>query len=89
MPRIRRLLLDVLKPNHPSILELARLLTDGVAIQARLTVVEMDDQTQTLQIEVSGEDIDFERLRETIDEFGASLHSIDEVEIENSLDPSG
>ena len=89
MPRIRRLLLDVLKPNHPSVLELARLLTDGVTIQARLTVVEMDDQTQTLQIEVSGEDIDFERLRDTIDEFGASLHSIDEVEIENTVDSSG
>lgn len=82
MTRIRRLVLDVLKPHHPSVLELGRLLAGQGDLQVRLTVAEMDDKTETLQIEISGEDIDFERLREAIDGFGASLHSIDEVEVE-------
>jgi hypothetical protein len=83
MTRIRRLLLDVLKPHHPSILELGKLLAEQGEQRVKLTVLEMDDQTETLQVEITGPDISFERVRETIDAFGASLHSIDEVEVEN------
>ncbi len=82
MTRIRRLVLDVLKPHHPSVLELGRLLAGQGELQVKLTVVEMDDQTETLQVEITGDDIDFERLHGAIDGFGASLHSIDEVEVE-------
>ena len=88
MTRIRRLVLDVLKPHHPSVLELGRLLADQGELQAKLTVTEMDDKTETLQIEITGADIDFERVREAIDGFGASLHSIDEVEVENRPEPA-
>jgi hypothetical protein len=80
--------LDLLKPHHPSVLELGRLLAGQGGLQVRLTVVEMDDQTETLQVEVSGEDIDFEQLREAIDGFGASLHSIDVVEVEGRPEPA-
>ena len=89
MARLKRLLLDVLKPNHPGLLELATSLTEGADIRARLRVLEMDEQTQTLQIEITGTDIDFEQLQTRIEEFGASLHSIDEVEMDNRDDVSG
>ena len=89
MIRIRRLVLDVLKPHHPSVLELGRLLAGQDALQVKLTVVEMDDQTETLQVEVIGDDIDFEQLRKAIDGFGASLHSIDEVEVEGRPESTG
>ena len=88
MTRIRRLVLDVLKPHHPSVLELGRLLAEQGELQVRLTVTEMDDKTETLQIEITGADIDFEQVREVIDGFGASLHSIDLVEVENRPDPA-
>ena len=86
MTRIRRLLLDVLKPHHPSVLELGRLLAEQGELQVKLTVVEMDDQTETLQVEITGADIYFERVQEAIGGFGASLHSIDEVEVENRIE---
>lgn len=83
MTRIRRLVLDVLKPHHPSVLDLGLLLVEQGDVRVKLTVLEIDDQTETLQVEITGADIAFEQLREAIDGFGASLHSIDEVEVEN------
>ena len=84
MIRIKRLNLDVLKPHHPDVLELGRLLAEQGEHRVKLVVKEMDDQTETLQIEIVGPDIDFDGVKTAITEFGASLHSIDEVEVENT-----
>ncbi|HBA34989.1 MAG TPA: hypothetical protein DCZ12_12725, partial [Gammaproteobacteria bacterium] len=46
-----------------------------------LTVLEIDEATQTIQIEVTGDSINFEALQLTINEMGGSLHSIDVVEV--------
>ena len=89
MTRIRRLVLDVLKPHHPGILELGRSLAEPGALQVKLTVLEMDEKTETLQIEINGADIDVDRVRETLKGFGASLHSIDEVEVDSKPDSVG
>lgn len=83
MARIRRLVLDVLKARDPGVLELGARLAEQEGLKVRLTVLEIDDKTETLRIEVSGEAIDFQRLRDSIEDFGASLHSIDEVEVDS------
>jgi hypothetical protein len=44
-------------------------------------MLEMDDATQTLQVVIEGDDIDFANIEEAITGFGASLHSIDEIEV--------
>jgi len=80
MTVVTRLVLDVLKPHHPNILEFSRMLAEQGDYRVQVTVLEMDEQTETLQVEVSGRDIDFERLQAAIEAFGASLHSVDEVE---------
>jgi hypothetical protein len=82
MIRLKRLLLDILKPHQPNVLEFGRLLAEQGRQRIKLTVLEMDDKTETLQVEIVGEDIDFERIKVAITDFGASLHSIDEVEME-------
>ncbi len=82
MTRVRRLVLDVLKAHKPSVLELGSLLAEQAGLHVKLTVREIDDKTETLRIEITGEDIDFQQVRDAIDGFGASLHSIDEVEVE-------
>jgi hypothetical protein len=79
---IRRLVLDILKPHHPSILELSKLLASQGPYRVGVNVVETDDQTQTLEVWIEGPDIDFERIQQAITEFGASLHSVDQVEVE-------
>jgi len=82
MVRVKRLVLDVLKPHQPNVLEFSRLLAAQGEYRVKLKVVEMDDQTETLQLTIEGADIDFDRIQATIAAFGASLHSIDEVEVE-------
>lgn len=80
MVQLKRLVLDILKPHQPNALEFGRILAEQGRHRIQLTVLEMDDHTETLQVIVEGEDIDFPRLQAAIDEFGASLHSVDEVE---------
>ncbi len=84
MARVKRLLLDILKPHQPNALEFSRFLAAQGSHRVKLRVLEMDDKTETLQVEIVGEDIDFETLQTAITEFGASLHSIDEVEVDGS-----
>ena len=82
MVRVRRLVLDVLKPHHPNILEFGQLLARQGGYRVKVNVLEMDDLTETLQVVIDGANIDFERIQAAISDFGASLHSIDEVEVE-------
>ncbi|MCG7968944.1 MAG: DUF211 domain-containing protein [Candidatus Thiodiazotropha taylori] len=84
MHRVKRLVLDVLKPHTPNVLDFSRHLAEHGSHRVKTCVVEMDDKTETLQLVIEGEDIDFEGIQQVISENGASLHSIDEVEIEGS-----
>lgn len=87
MVSIKRIVLDVLKPHQPNALEFSRVIAGaGVDYRVRLTVIEMDENTETLQIEVSGDEIDLESIQSAISEMGGSLHSIDEVEVHNDTD---
>jgi hypothetical protein len=86
MIKLKRLVLDILKPHQPNVLEFSSLLAEQGRQKVRLTVLEMDDKTETLQVEIIGEDIDFERIKKAISDFGASLHSIDEVEVDSGDD---
>jgi hypothetical protein len=87
MIAIRRLVLDILKPHHPSILEFSKLLASQGDYRVGIKVVEMDDQTQTLEVWIEGANLDFERIQDSISDFGASLHSVDQVEVESQPEP--
>jgi hypothetical protein len=88
MVLVKRLVLDVLKPHDPSVLEFGRLLAQQGEHLVKLTVLEMDDKTETLQLVIEGPDIDFDRVQAAITGFGASLHSIDEVEVASQPEPA-
>mgnify|MGYP001820200010 CR=1 FL=1 len=88
MVLVKRLVLDVLKPHRPSVLEFGKLLARQGEHLVKLTVLEMDDKTETLRLVIEGPDIDFDRVQTAIAEFGASLHSIDEVEVESRPEPT-
>jgi uncharacterized protein len=77
---IRRLVLDVLKPHYPLTLEYARALTKLEAISGvNLSLYEVDQQTENVKITIEGDDLDYERIKEVIEELGAVIHSIDEI----------
>ncbi|MEA2046353.1 MAG: DUF211 domain-containing protein [Euryarchaeota archaeon] len=77
---IRRLVLDVLKPHVPTILELAKTLgrLDGI-VGVNLSLSEVDQQTETVKITIQGDDIDYVAVESVIQDFGGVVHSIDEV----------
>ncbi|MCW8830333.1 MAG: DUF211 domain-containing protein [Gammaproteobacteria bacterium] len=51
-------------------------------------MLEVDENTETIQIEVTGSAIDFEAIQVVIKDLGGSLHSIDEVEVQSETDPA-
>ena len=80
MTGIKRLVLDVLKPHRPSILELAKSISKLPHVTGvNLSIQEVDTDTETIKITVEGNDINFEELEGVIEDMGAVIHSIDEV----------
>ena len=84
MVSVKRIVLDVLKPHQPNALEFCQAIAKvGVDYHVRLSVLEVDENTETLQIAVEGNAVDFEAIQSMISEMGGSLHSIDEVEVKS------
>lgn len=87
MGSVKRIVLDVLKPHQPNAIEFSQAIAKvGDDYRVRLSVIEMDENTETLQIEVEGSAIDFAAIQSAISNMGGSLHSIDEVEVHSEED---
>lgn len=83
MSNLKRIVLDVLKPHQPSGLEFAGALADALeGCRVRLMVDEVDEKTESVILDITGENIDFEAASAKITELGGSVHSVDEVEVE-------
>ena len=80
MGEIKRLVLDVLKPQHPTIIELSRRIAvlSGVS-GVNCTLEEVDRETESIKITIVGNAIDYESIEETISDCGAVIHSVDSV----------
>lgn len=80
MGRIRRLVLDTLKPHEPGILELADQLSDLDGITAvNISIYEIDRKVENAKITIEGEDITYQQVHHLIEEMGGVIHSVDEV----------
>jgi len=80
MSEIKRLVLDVLKPHHPSIIDLANRLSvvEGVS-GVNCTLDEVDQETESIKITIEGVAINYEDVEEVIIDSGAVIHSVDSV----------
>lgn len=84
---VRRIVLDILKPHQPNALEFSQAIAKiGTDYRVQLTVLEVDENTETLQVVVEGKSIDFEAIQFAINSMGGSLHSVDEVEVQSEAD---
>ncbi|WP_456380837.1 DUF211 domain-containing protein [Thiolapillus sp.] len=80
MTNVQRIVLDILKPHQPNALEFASAIAGlGEGYKVHVRVLEVDEKTETLQVAIEGDALDFSLVTAAIDEIGASLHSIDEV----------
>lgn len=77
---IKRLVLDVLKLHNPTVIEMANAIgrMDGVD-GVNVSLYEVDQQTENVKITVEGDGLDFNLIKKIIEDFGAAIHSIDEV----------
>jgi hypothetical protein len=80
MGKIRRLVLDTLKPHEPSIIEMAEQLSEIEGISAvNISIYEIDRKVENAKITIEGEDILYPNVLVVIEDMGGAVHSVDEV----------
>lgn len=82
MTTIRKLVLDILKPHEPNAIDFCLALASvGDAYRVNLMVTEVDEKTETIIVTIEAQDINFSEISANVQKMGASIHSIDEVEV--------
>ncbi len=77
---IRRLVLDVLKPHNPSVVELSEALSHLEGVEGvNVIIYEIDQQVENAKVIIAGNSLEFESIKKKLEEMGATIHSVDEV----------
>ena len=80
MIAVTRMVLDVLKPMTPSLMEFATRLCSIKGInQVECTILEIDRETETIKIILEGDDLQYPVIEDVIASLGAAVHSIDSI----------
>jgi hypothetical protein len=77
---VRRVILDILKPHSPSIIELSKRIAslDGVS-GVNCMVEEVDQETENIKVTIEGKSIEFDEVTKVVESLGGAVHSIDSV----------
>ena len=80
------MVLDVLKPHKPNIVEFGTELkkTNGIE-NLDISVYAVDEKTETVKVVLEGNALDFDTIKKTIEDFGAVVHSVDKVAVGKKL----
>ncbi|MFC4405546.1 DUF211 domain-containing protein [Haloarchaeobius iranensis] len=80
MAPVRRLVVDVLKPHEPPLVEFTRQLSDVESVDGvTSSLIELDKKVQNVKLSIEGESVEFDAVEETVEGLGATVHSVDEV----------
>jgi len=80
LSRLRRLVLDVMKPLEPDMTVLALKLAELEGVEGvNVVLIEVDRDVENVKVTVEGPDLDFEEVKGVIEGIGGAIHSIDEV----------
>lgn len=86
MANLRRVVLDVLKPHLPNVIELSSQLADLAGVDGvDISLIEMDQKVENVKITCEGDSIDYEKVEQIIKESGGSIHSLDKVSVGTSM----
>lgn len=76
----RRIVLDVLKPHDPSLLEFTEHVSGAASVAAATaSLIELDKEVQNVELTVEGDELDYDAVESAIDDLGGTVHSIDHV----------
>jgi hypothetical protein len=77
---VKVLVLDVLKPHKPTILDLGKAICGHASVtSANITVYAIDEKTESVKVILEGKDIDFNEVKNIIEVQGAAVHSVDKT----------
>jgi hypothetical protein len=80
MAPVRRLVVDVLKPHDPPMLEFTNRVAETESVEGvTSSLIELDQEVQNVKLTVEGEDVDYAAIEATVESLGASIHSVDQV----------
>ncbi len=80
MTKIKKIVLDVLKPHTPDVIEYSERLSElkhvtGVSI----FLDEVDQETESIKVIIEGSQLNFNVIRRVVEDLSGSIHSIDAV----------
>jgi len=77
---VKKIVLDVLKPHKPSILELSKAISNLKGIKScNIDIGEIERDVETVEIVIEGSNINIEEVKRAIKRNGATVHNIDNV----------
>lgn len=80
MSKIRRQVLDILKPHEPRLTEFTKKINEQAGVESvNATLIENDEDVQNIKLTIQGDEIDEKMVKNAIEGFGASIHSVDQV----------
>ena len=80
MASVRRLVIDVLKPHDPPLLEFTDQVAEIESVEGvTSSLIELDQEVQNVKLTFEGDDVDFSTIEETIENLGGTVHSVDQV----------
>jgi hypothetical protein len=80
MPSVRRIVVDVLKPHEPSLLEFTEQVAEIDTVNGvTSSLIELDQEVQNVKLTLEGDDVDFAAIDDRIESLGGSVHSVDQV----------
>lgn len=80
MATVRRLVIDVLKPHEPPLIDFTeRIAAQNSVAGVTASLVERDKEVQNVKFTLEGDGVDYTSVRDAVEELGASIHSVDEV----------
>jgi len=80
LSNIRKIVLDVLKPHKPDIIEYSEKLSEIKRVSGvSIFLNEVDQETENIKVIIEGFNLDYRVIRKSIEEMAGSVHSVDAV----------
>ncbi|MBN2454363.1 DUF211 domain-containing protein [Candidatus Woesearchaeota archaeon] len=78
MAKLRRIVLDVLKPHEPSVIDLSQSISAAKGVDCvDITIVSVDRKVENARITIEGQSLNYDRIKKIINDNGGTVKSID------------